>query len=146
MQVKPLNFNKYNLKTIQIVKIAMALKKSQIKKIIFPYSVGDKVLFILDGTRTLVYGTITSYNGVSNEYTIEDGNHKYHTVPHVNVFKSKEHFLSQKGLKEFDCEIFLDHCSSISKTVISETLEEAIAALKEDFPNAYSIGEADHWR
>jgi predicted TIM-barrel fold metal-dependent hydrolase len=34
----------------------------------------------------------------------------------------------------------------LSETVISETLEDAIASLKEKYPDAYSIREADPWR
>ena len=122
------------------------ITKENIKNIVHPYSVGERVLFILEGTKTLVYGTVIDNKNALSAYTIEDDDHNQHTVPHDSIFRSKEHFLSEKGLKEFDCEVFMERHWSIHKTVIATTLEDAIASLKEEFPDAHSIREADHWR
>ena len=46
----------------------------------------------------------------------------------------------------FDCEVFMERYWSFPETVISETLEDAIAFLKEKYPNAHSVREADPYR
>ena len=122
------------------------ITKDNYKHVFVLNSVGKRVLFHPEGTQKLYYGTVIGRGDAPKVFTIEDDDHNRYSVPLENIFMSMEDFLSEKGLKEFDCEVFMERHWSIFKTVIAETLEDAIASLKEEYPNAYSIREADHWR
>ena len=119
------------------------------------FHVGDTVYFAVDDVRRITKGTIVKVDFVNNkengkshfQYTIENqDNHELYEVPSENVSDTLDHLLDKKGLRRFDCEVFLDRCSSLFETVIAETLEDAIASLKEKYPNAYTICETDPWR
>lgn len=63
----------------------------------------------------------------------------------MEIKKSTESKEKEK-LTEFECEVWFNHCSSITQYVKAHNFEEAKAKLLKEFPNAYSISEADHWR
>ena len=121
------------------------------------YHIGDEVYFAVDETHKIAKGTIVEIqtdDGIDNErrgkhvhYTIEDYKlHERFKVSCGNVSGTLDQLLALKGLKQFDCEVFLNRCSSISRTVIAATLEDAISSLEKEYPDAYSIREIDPWR
>ena len=118
------------------------------------FHLGDTVYFAVDEPRTIVKGTVVKVDFVNNkengkshfQYTIEDqDNHELHEIPSENAADTLDYLLDKKGLKRFYCEVFMERYWSKSETVIAETLEDAIASLKEEYPNAYTIRERDHW-
>ena len=122
------------------------ITKDNYKHVFVLNSVGKRVFFHPEGTQKLFYGTVIGRGDDPKVFTVEDDEHNRYSVPSENIFASKDAFLSEKGLKEFDCEVFMERHWSIFKTVIAETLEDSIASLKEEYPNAYSIREVDPWR
>ena len=120
------------------------------------FKLRDKVWFIPEGTHLIKHGKIVRIQAdiwtddwlekQNVNYTIEDDDCKRMDVTYENVYASKDDLFKANGLHEFECEVYFNYYSSIYKSVIAKTLDDAIASLKEEFPNAYSIREADHWR
>ena len=54
--------------------------------------------------------------------------------------------LKKEVLNEYECEVYLAPYAAISETVRAKSSEEAIAYLKEKYPEAMSVRRADHWR
>ena len=52
----------------------------------------------------------------------------------------------RKTIRVQDYNTIMGNHLYLSETVIAETLDDAIASLKEQYPDAYSIREADPWR
>ena len=119
------------------------------------FHVGDAVYFAVDESRRIIKGTVVKVGIVNNkddekshvQYTIENqDNHELHEVSSENVADTLDNLLEKKGLRIFNCEVFMDRYWSLSESVIAETHDDAIASLKEKYPNAYSIRESDPWR
>ena len=135
--------------------LALINKSTASNALTSEFHIGDTVYFAVDESSRIIKGTVVKVGFVNNkengkshfQYTIEDqDNHELYEVPSENVSDTLDHLLDKKGLRRFDCEVFLDRCSSLFETVIAETLEDAIASLKEKYPNAYTIRETDPWR
>ena len=54
--------------------------------------------------------------------------------------------LKEEEWNTYECEVYLSHCSCITKYVKAPTLEAAIAYLEKKYPEATCVIEADHWR
>ena len=54
--------------------------------------------------------------------------------------------LREEELNVYECEVYLSSCAAIQKIVRAKSLEDAIAYLKEKYPEATDVCEADHWR
>lgn len=54
--------------------------------------------------------------------------------------------IEKKELHEYECEVYLSRCAAINETVRAKSLGEAITYLKQKYPEAMSVCEADHWR
>ena len=136
--------------------ILALVNKSNISNVLISrFSIGDTVYFITCDPRTIIKGTVVKVDFVDNkedekshvQYTIENqDNHELHEVSYENVADTLDNLLEKKGLRIFNCEVFMDRYWSLSESVISETHDDAIASLKEKYPNAYSIRESDPWR
>ena len=120
------------------------------------FKLDDEVCFIPEGTHLIKFGKIVRIQAdiwTDGElgkqhvtYTIQGNDSNRMDVTYKNVYASKDELFEANGLHEFDCEVYFDRCSSLSRRVIAKTLEDAIASLKEEYPNAYSIREVDHWK
>lgn len=119
------------------------------------FHIGDTVYFAVDESCRIIKGTVVKVGFVNDkedgkshvQYTIENqDNHELYEVSSENVADTLDHLLDKKGLRRFDCEVFMERYWSEPETVIAETLEDAIALLKEKYPNAYSIRESDPYR
>ena len=53
--------------------------------------------------------------------------------------------LKEEEWNTYECEVYLSHCSCITKYVKAPTLEAAIAYLEKKYPEATCVIEADHW-
>ena len=119
------------------------------------YRIGETVYFIVYETRMILKGTVVKIDSVNDkedgkshvQYTIEEDydKHELYEVSSENVADTLDNLLEKKRLKRFNCEVFMDRYWSLSESVIAETLDDAIASLKEKYPNAYTIRERDHW-
>ena len=137
-----------------MVILALINKNNISNALVCKFLAGDTVYFVVDESRRIIKGTIVKVDyiyGEGNEkehfqYTIESTDeHESFEVPDENVSDSLDNLLEKKGLKIFNCHIFMDRDWCLSETVIAETLDDAIASLKEKYPDAYSIREIDHW-
>lgn len=54
--------------------------------------------------------------------------------------------IKKEELHEYHLEVYLGPCAAIQKIVRARSLEEAIAYLKQKYPEATDVCEADHWR
>ena len=54
--------------------------------------------------------------------------------------------IKKEELHEYECEVYLGPCAAIQKIVRARSLEEAIAYLKQKYPEATDVCEEDHWR
>ena len=54
--------------------------------------------------------------------------------------------VKKQELNEYECEVYLAPYAAISETVRAKSLEDAKAYLKQKYPEAMSVREADHWR
>lgn len=138
-----------------MVILALINKNNISNALVCKFLAGNTVYFIVDESRRIIKGTIVKVDyvyGEGNEkehfqYTIESTDeHESFEVPDENVSDNLDNLLEKKGLKIFNCHIFMDRDWCLSETVVAETLDDAIAYLKEEYPNAYSIREADPWR
>ena len=134
--------------------IILGLLNKRNISLVVKYRIGETVYFIVYETRMILKGTVVKIDSVNDkedgkshvQYTIENqDNHELFEVPSENVANTLDELLALKGLKRFHCEVFMERYWSKPKTVIAETLEDAIASLKEEYPNAYTIRERDHW-
>ena len=136
--------------------ILALVNKSNISNVLISrFSIGDTVYFIMNEPRTIIKGNVVKVDFINAEedgkkhvqYTIEEDydKHELYEVSSENVADTLDNLLEKKGLKRFNCEVFMERYWSKPKTVIAETLEDAIASLKEKYPNAYTIRERDHW-
>ncbi len=138
-----------------MISLALINKNNISNALTSEFHIGDTVYFAVDEFRKIIKGTIVKVdyaNGEGNEkghfqYTIEsaEGQESFE-VYDENVSDTLDNLLEKKGLERFHCEVFMERYWSKSETVIAETLEDAIASLKEQYPDAYSIREADPWR
>ena len=62
------------------------------------------------------------------------------------MYPTVDEYLSVHDLKQFDCDVWLSRCSSISESVYAKTKEDAFARLKEKYPEAISVTEPDPYR
>ena len=134
--------------------IILGLLNKRNISLVVKYRIGETVYFIVYETRMILKGTVVKIDSVNDkedgkshvQYTIENqDNHELFEVPSENVANTLDELRALKGLKRFHCEVFMERYWSKPKTVIAETLEDAIASLKEEYPNAYTIRERDHW-
>lgn len=135
-------------------------KKSDMDKIIvmphIDFKVRDTVWFIPEGTNRITEGKVVRIQadiGTTIErkkqfvtYTIEYGEKKHLDVPYSDVYATLEQLFEAYDLHEFDCEISIDHCSTLRETAIAKTLDDAIAYLKAKYPWARDVYEADPLR
>ena len=126
------------------------------------FKLDDEVCFIPDETKEIRFGKIVRIRAdicirgdIRNRddkdvskgknfltYTIEDEDKNIFNASFPHVYATKEELFKDNGLKEYHCDVFLDHCSSLYKNVIATSLEDTIASLKEEFPQAKFIREA----
>ncbi len=54
--------------------------------------------------------------------------------------------MKQEGLNEYVCKVHFSRYDTIRETIRAKTFENAVVYMKEQFPEATDICEADHWR
>lgn len=70
----------------------------------------------------------------------------FYICNYTDLYPTVDEYLSVHDFKQFDCDVWLSKCSSISETIYAKTKEDAFARLKEKYPEAISVTETDPYR
>lgn len=113
------------------------------------FKIGDEVWFIPDqdgctepkfGEVTGVTANILKGKGRGKvSYTIQDGDENQYVVQDDHVHA---HRWRAEGLVEFTCKIYCTPSVYQYEKVFAKSRKEAIAGLKQKYPNAYDIKDA----